>query len=277
MKKTTFCTVVTFNYLPYALALHHSINQFGNYGLCIFISDKKRNDLSEHDQTSIANFPPNIRLFYLEELLATGIGENLYSKYVASDMDCFRWSMKPVFIKFLIENENYEKIIYGDSDLFFFDDPQFLFNELDTSDILLTPHWRSSDPLKDKSNFDHLFVAGIFNAGFIGVNSNGKEAMAWWANVCLYQCIKDTSIGQFVDQTYLNLFPVLFAKVHILRHKGCNVANWNTVDCPRTSDGNKVLIENKWPIVFIHFTKSTLLGIHLGYDPVLKPYLEEYI
>jgi hypothetical protein len=47
------------------------------------------------------------------------------------------------------------------------------------------------------------------------------------------QKAKDPSHGQFVDQTHLNLLPIYFDHVKILKHRGCNVANWKQVECRR--------------------------------------------
>ncbi len=277
MKEKTLCTVITFNFLAYAQALHFSVNRHRETQLCALITDKIEADLTDEDKDQVKVLPETIRLYYLDQLQHLNLAKDLSAKYGLSDMDCLRWSLKPVFIQFLIHNEKYKRILYCDSDLFFFEDPIFLFNELDTFNILLTPHWRSSDPKKDQENFDQLFVAGIFNAGFIGANQFAADAMEWWAKACLHQCVKNFSIGQFVDQTYLNLFPVLFEKVHILKHKGCNVANWNQVDCPRSVSNGNVMIDQLWPVVFIHFTKSTIQGIQSGVDFSLTPFLQRYV
>ncbi len=81
-------------------------------------------------------------------------------------MDDFRWSMKPVFISYLLD-QGAEKVLYLDCDMFLFQDPSFLFKKLDTADILLTPHWKIDDPLVDKASFLSLFTSGIFTAGFV--------------------------------------------------------------------------------------------------------------
>jgi len=121
------------------------------------------------------------------------------------------------------------------------------------------------------------FVGGLFNAGFIGVKSNSKHIMDWWAGCCLYRCEKDFSAGHYVDQIYLNLMPVYFENVKILKHQGCNVANWNQVVCKREIVAGEVRINKKWEIVFLHFTKSTIVGILSGEDHLLTPHLNSYL
>ncbi|MCS7029618.1 MAG: hypothetical protein NZ519_12725, partial [Bacteroidia bacterium] len=74
-------------------------------------------------------------------------------------------------------------------DLYFYNDYQFLLNELDTYNIILTPHWRNSNPNlhidKSHEHFEHLFFAGLFNAGFIGCNQHAKHMIEWWAACCV--------------------------------------------------------------------------------------------
>lgn len=190
--------------------------------------------------------------------------------------NALRWSMKPVFIRHLLE-QGIPKVIYIDCDMFFFSEGSFLFSMLDETDFLLTPHWRSIDPLKETLNFRLLFTDGIYNAGFIGASANSIPILDWWANACLYECKKRIINGLFDDQRYLDIVPVYFEKTGIVSHKGCNVANWNQAVCRREAqpDGT-ILINGKEPIVFIHFSSSTITGILHGNDILLKTHLEKY-
>lgn len=186
-----------------------------------------------------------------------------------------RWSLKPLFLKYLLLEKRYDKVIFVDPDLYFYDSPFFLFDNLNDSDVIITPHWRSKDPVKDASNFNSLFSGGLFNAGFFGCNVNSINILDWWLGTCAYKMEKKD--GFYVDQGYLNLMPIYFPKqVHVLEHKGCNVANWNMIECKRTSVGNTVLINNKYPIVFIHYTNATINSIVSGQDMLLKPFLDTY-
>ncbi|MCB9205105.1 MAG: hypothetical protein H6603_09045 [Flavobacteriales bacterium] len=191
-------------------------------------------------------------------------------------MNHLRWSLKPVMISSLLED--YEKVIYLDNDTFFFNDPSFLFDELDKHDILLTPHNYPRDPKKNQNWLEANFKVGLYNAGFIAVNRSAKHIMDWWADCCLYRCEKSLLRGLFDDQKYLDLVPIMHPNTKVLEHKGCNIAGWNNEVCKRVEqpDGS-VLIDNKWPIVFIHFNGFTNRAIVNGDDPLLKPYFDEYL
>ena len=63
----------------------------------------------------------------------------------------------------------------------------------------------------------------------------------------------------------------------MIRHPGCNIAEWNTEECKRIIVDDRVLINGQYPIIFVHFTRTLMHQILKGFDPLLKPYLEQYI
>jgi hypothetical protein len=269
-----FCTIITADHIHYALALRKSLLGFGkNFSFHILVSGKERGW-----KKKIENKYDNTFLYFTEKICNDGVAKAIYTKYYPADMDAFRWSMKPVFINYLLQEKNFDKVIYTDCDIHFYNDYHFLLDELDQYNVLISPHWRSSDPHADLPNFELLYTNGIYNGGLVGANKHGSAAMVWWAMSCEFICVKNTTIGMFVDQVHLNLLPVYFEKVGIIKHRGCNVANWNMVECERSvaADQKTVIIAQRFPVVFIHFTKSTIDGIYSGVDPLLLPYLERY-
>ncbi len=53
-------------------------------------------------------------------------------------MDFFRWSMKSMLISYLLD-KGFDKVLYIDCDMFFFNDYHFLFSDLDTSSVVINP------------------------------------------------------------------------------------------------------------------------------------------
>jgi lipopolysaccharide biosynthesis glycosyltransferase len=187
-----------------------------------------------------------------------------------------RWSLKPVFIKHLLEHNISDRFIYLDNDLFFYSDFQFLFDLLADHSFLLTPHHYKSDPQSDQNWFEANFRVGLFNAGFIGANKAALKTLQWWANCCEYRCEKNTFRGLFDDQKYLDLVPVIDKNAHIVRHEGCNVAGWNTEVCRREIINSQILINGEFPIVFIHFNETTIREVINGKDKILFNYYRTY-
>lgn len=267
------CTIVTEDYLPLAFALNESLQNTSRSAPRLYVLVCKADESSQRN----VSVRGNMTLLPVAELCSNGIGRTIKDRYFDTSMDAFRWSMKPVLINYLIRKYSYGKVLFLDCDTFFFHDYSFLLDLLDHHSVLLCPHFRSSDPGKDYFNYILQFNSGIYNAGFLGVNHKGTAAMDWLAHVCSLICEINPCKGQFVDQTHLNLIPVYFDKTHVLRHRGCNVANWNQLECKRVvqPDGT-VLINNEYPVIFIHFTASTIRGILSNEDGALRQYLEGY-
>lgn len=269
IENATVCTIITANYLPYAMALLESVRSFEkDVHFNILISDKDGQSFNQQISDRHTFF------HFANEVCKTGIGEQIRNKYQSSDHDAFRWSCKPLFINHLIREHGYERVLYFDCDIYIFDAFRFLFDALKTHAVLLTPHWRTKEPDADPEEYRFLFNHGLYNAGFVGVNTLGTEAMDWWARCCLHSCARSSFEGEYVDQSILNLMPVYFEGVHVLRHKGCNVAIWNRHECKRVihNDGS-VFIDDVYPVVFIHFSA----GIPRSWDPVLGAYMDRYL
>ncbi|QPL48522.1 hypothetical protein [Alteromonas sp. B31-7] len=272
--ENTFCTIITADYLAYAHVLYDSLKSFDDeVKLIVFVSDNK---LSKSSIASLEN--KNIEILYYEDIEPySNIIAELKNKYSNDYHDAYRWGMKPVLLTFLLRNRC-RKAIYLDSDLQFFNDYLFLMDALDNCSILLSPHWRSSDPYKDSRNFELNFLDGMYNGGFVGASTEGVEALEYWAYCCLYSMERNRERGMHDDQKYLDILPSRYGGVESIRHMGCNIGNWNQIDCKRSrNEDGEILINNKYKIVFIHFTKSLFRGVYFGKDKLLMPYVEHYL
>lgn len=265
----TFCTIITADYFPKALALYMSLlQQDSSATIQMLVVDD-----------DIIDYPidkwKGIGLIKVEDLAGLPMVRELYNKYSHINKDDFRWALKPVLMIYLLKN-NFEKVIYADCDLYFVNNFQFLFDQLDNSSMLLTPHWKNTDPVMDEISFYSTFTHGLFNAGFIGANQNAMLPLQWWAEACHYKMGEHLELGIYVDQKYLDAIPVLFENIQMVQHKGCNVAPWNTSVCKRKLVNGEVLINGIFPIVFFHFNHMLVTEISKGHDSLLKPYLEAY-
>lgn len=261
-----FCTIITRSHMAWALALFDSLRQYDpDMPFAILVTDE---DGSTRAKVAAVK---GVELITLHDLAYMPLGRGIAERY-ARQSDELRWSMKGVLMEHLLQR--YQKVIYGDCDLHFFHDPAWLWKELEGSTMLLTPHWRSSQADVDRGNFDLLFVEGLYNAGFVAASRGAMGALRLWASNCLSVCEKDGARGQFVDQTHLNILPIYFDDIQVLKHRGCNVANWNMVECARSiGEHGQVLIAGRWPVVFIHFTRSMIDGIVSGEDGALLPHV----
>ena len=257
-----FCSISTNSHLPQTMALVQSVRQFmPHIPFYILLLD------GAYTGGEVEVLTPDD----LNSELATDIIKKYRKK-----SDELRWSLKPVLLAHLLQ-QNVERVIYLDNDLFFYNDPTFLFEKLSNHSVLLCPHWRIREPEESKAWFHVNFTDGVYNAGFVGVSKQGLEAMRWWARCCAYACEKNFKKGLFDDQKYLDLMPAEFERVGVLNHKGCNVAFWNLGRYNLIIAGDQVIINDTWPVVFIHFTAKLEQEIKQGRYPLLKPLYAQYL
>lgn len=260
------CTITTADHLYKTLALYDSLRRVQPdiflHVLCIDALTEK------FPEGNVAVYGPN-------DLKGLPSAATIISKY-SSSKDKLRWSLKPVFLHYLLEQKA-DKAIYVDNDIYFFSDPAFLFDQLNEYDFLLTPHHYPRDPSRDQNWLEANFRVGLYNAGFIAVNKKAIRDLDWWAACCAYRCEKNALRGTFDDQKYLDLIPVMNERAHIVRHKGCNVAEWNKAVISRTARDGHIYLDEKYPLVFIHFNGSTVRAIEHGEERLLKKSLDAYL
>ncbi len=258
--KTAFCTISTQSHLFKSLTLLESVSAVSNADLFCLVTDCQITDIES-----------DVKFHFLSDLNSL-VCSTLKKKY---KNDALRWSMKPVYLKFLLDN-GYDSVIYCDNDIFFYDSPHFLFEKLEEKSFLLTPHFYPSNPTKNQNWLEANFRVGLYNAGFIGVSKSGIEILDWWTNCCLYNVKKSFWRGLFDDQKYLDLVPVKFDNVEIVKHRGCNLAAWNSdeIDIIKT-EKDHFLIDN-YPLIFIHFAALSLEKFSLP-ESILYPAYLHYL
>jgi hypothetical protein len=262
-----FCTITTYSHLYKVKALADSLSRRGNsvmlHTLCI-------------DHAKPEADTELVKYYGLTDVSASACGKQIIEKY-ANDKDKTRWSLKPVFLTYLLNLIDTDRVIYLDNDLCFFDDYAFLFDELQQHSFILTPHHYKYNPKAEQNWLEANYRVGLYNAGFVGVNKNAIPHLSWWADCCLYRCEKNPMRGLFDDQKYLDLIPIMCEDTKVLTHKGCNVADWNTEICKRVDVNGKTTINGVYPIVFIHFNVTTIRAIIEKREPLLNTFFEDYL
>ena len=263
----TFCTIISPDYFPYALTLYKSLADLNaNEHLHILLTEKNGQLTSGKH--------PSIHITSIEEILEFAPAKKIYERYAETD-DKFRWALKPVFILWLLER-GYDKVIYTDCDVYFYNEYEFLFGELDLHNVILFPNWRAHSPAENEDEFYALFTIGQFSAGTIGASNKGWDAISWWADVCHFKIEQQNEKGLFDDMRYLDALPTYYDNIGIIKHRGCNIGFWNQDECKRVNVNGETRINGDYPIIFIHFTTRSIPRIVNGEDTLLYPYLEKY-
>lgn len=265
-----FCTIITANFLNYALVERDLIAKINNnFILSVLVVDAPKQNMPQQ---------LNIEFFDIDDLREIEYASVIYKKYSSQRFDVLRWALKPVFVNFLLRKD-YEKLIFIDPDIAFFGDYRFLFEILEEHRFFVVPHFRPNDPFIDEHRFIALYREGLYNAGIFGANKQAQDILSWWSKLCYYKCEKDFCLGFYDDQKYLDAVTVYFDNVYVLKHKGVDISLWNCLYYNFSQDRDKVLIDAKYPVVCIHLTNDTIYYFlknpqHLLHSFV-KIYLEE--
>ncbi|WP_051538332.1 hypothetical protein [Butyrivibrio proteoclasticus] len=284
-----FCTLFDSYYLDKGLALYNSLlNVTNNFKLYIYaFDDVAYNVLSEKKlQNVVALRKEDLETSY--PILNKLKEERSKAEY--------SWTCTPVAIEYVLKHFNEESCTYIDADLYFFSDPQILFNEIKSAgaNVLVTPH-RFTDSIKDRRLLNRSGKYCVeFN--YFDNSENSLEALSWWKEKCFEWCYHIYEKDRMGDQKYIEKFPEMFEGVHELENLGGGVAPWNLAQYEYTGNNldngmNAPVLREKatgkeFPIVFYHFQSMRYISEDLiiirsethskkTKDIIYRPYLTE--
>jgi hypothetical protein len=158
----------------------------------------------------------------------------------------------PLFI--LKQNPEVDLITYLDSDLYFFSDPEPIYQEMANHSIAIIAH-RFSDENK------WMERNGVYNVGWLSFrrDDEGLACLRWWRERCLEWCHDYVEHDRFADQKYLNRFPELFRNVKVIQHKGANLATWNLSNYKLSAHSDTLTVDDQ-PVLFFHFQGIRKIG-----------------
>ncbi len=251
------CTIVSPNYLAYARTVARSYLQQhpGHRFFVLIVADLA-------DASPFAAEP-----FEAVMLPAIGLAD-LRGEAMKYDILELNTNVKPTFMLHLLLQHGLERLVYLDPDIFVYAPLEPVFQALESSDGVLTPHITA--PIDDDKlpNEQEMLYNGTYNLGFFAVrhSAEGLRMLRWWERRCLDLGFSEGRTGLFVDQKWMNLLPGLFAGVTILRDPGCNMAYWNLHErtLSEAPAGPRV---NGVPLRFFHFSgivpgEASLLSKH---------------
>lgn len=169
----------------------------------------------------------------------------------------FNTSVKPFYIEYLWRKYGAEnQIIYLDPDIVIYKPLEHVFSALNKYSVVLTPMFTS---VSEKTSLDELVALrhGMFNLGFIGLKYSEHSAnlINWWKERLRTHCLIDKPRGIFVDQKWMDLAPLLFDEVFILKHLGYNMAWWNFDERKLLDLGESYAVNSSdHPLYFFHFS-----------------------
>jgi hypothetical protein len=254
------CTIVSSNYIPYARTLCDSFLQFHpNERFYVLLADRP----PESFDASREKF----ELLLVEDLAIPNF-QSVAFKYDILELNT---NVKPTFLKTLLAR-GVDQLLYFDPDILVCSAVDLLFDALNTSAIVVTPH--CTLPNEELPNEEaNLLYTGVFNLGFIAVSqtAEAERFLTWWERRCLTLGYAERWTGLFVDQKWVNLVHCYFESICVLKHPGCNVAYWNLHERKLEKTPRSWVVNGKDPLLFYHFS-----GIDVDGGPRISKYANQF-
>lgn len=209
-------TIVAKNYLASAITLVKSVKKFHQDVDCYIV-------LSDEWESEEQSKKTDENIFIAKDMQIPCYEQMSYMYDVVE----FATAIKPFFILYLMNEKNYENVVYLDPDIWLLDSISVIWKNLDIYDCVLTPHIVDMNIATNYRKESHILNRGIFNLGFIGVhkNKNMCDFISWWSQRLTTECVRNSTL--FVDQKWIDYLPAFCDNFYILRSKAYNIADWN--------------------------------------------------
>jgi len=271
-----FCTLFQSNYLSRGLALYESLQKnMDDFKLYIFAFDdfcyKKLKSLDLQNVIIIS-----LEEFEDDELLRVK-KERTIAEYC--------WTCTPSVIQYAMKSFQLEMCTYLDADIYFFNSPEILFEEIKDDSVIITEHRYTKE-------YDQTSTSGKYCVQFMTFKNTveGLKVLKWWRDACIEWCYNRVEDGKLGDQKYLDNWKEDFTGVHELEHLGGGVAPWNIQQYKVYYENKNVRIKvnetnEVYDLIFYHFQKFIIFDknvIHLSHykidndarDIIYKQYIK---
>ena len=241
-----FCTLFDSYYLDKGLALYRSLEKVSDhFTLYVFCFDEKSYEILKS-----WDFPHM-------EVLHHSVFENellLELKKERSKAE-YCWTCTPVAIEYVLDHYPVKDCTYLDSDLYFYSDPQLLFDEIEArqADVVIVPHRFKNNRYGRRLEERNGKYCVQFN--YFSRSDNARRVLSWWKEKCLEWCYDIPEPDRMGDQKYLNTWTRDFEGVIELMHLGGGVAPWNLEQYRfYDKETESLMMESQvFSLVFYHF------------------------
>lgn len=271
-----FCTLFDSNYLTRGIAMYESLKRHCNdFHLFIFAFDDKAYNIL--NKLALEKISVISSKEFENERLLTVKPTRTKAEYC--------WTCTPSTILYIFDNYKIDNCTYIDADLFFYNSPKVIFDEMAEKSVLITEH-------RYTKNYDRSAIAGKYCVQFITFKNDiiGTKVLKWWCDACIEWCYDRYEDGKFGDQKYLDDWTSRFDGVHVLQHLGAGLAPWNIQQykISKIYDNQLFLITKEKQIIFevifyhfhyVRFYKNNLvdLGWFALNKQIVKLFYTNYI
>lgn len=159
------------------------------------------------------------------------------------------FTLTPWFVRHVMRlSPEADWVTYLDADLWFFDSPQPIYDEIESSSVGIIPH-------RFPSAQSWRLKYGTYNVGWVSfrLDDAGAACADWWAARCLEWCKDTPDAGRFADQGYLDGFSTAVGGVRVIEHAGADLAPWNLPSHDTAWGTRPAVIVDGRPLIFFHF------------------------
>lgn len=253
MQNSVFCMVVSSTRLIQAIAcflsLYKTMDNFKVYILCV---DEKCYEF--------------LKKINLDKIVLVTISElnreDLLEIKATRKLNQYCWTLKPGFIKYIFTlDDSINRVTYIDSDLFFYQNPNVIFENQPDASVLLSSGEIFLPMYSKEFNHTVQSLTGNFNSGFISFKKDidGLSCVNWWDKMCVDSCTSNPEGNKFGDQKYLDDMPFLFKNVYEITTEGINIGHWNYLKYKFTVLNDNILVNNN-KLIFYHFSGFRIIS-----------------
>lgn len=246
MSSDAFCSVISSDFLPTALALHASLAATNpGVDVVVFLVD----DLPVKAPPD----RPGLRFVHMKAQKEFRAQRPMWRYFTPFEL-CN--ALRPVAIEYLLGTCGYLKVIYLDTDIWVTGSFRPIWDGLDAHAFGFAPHITQPLPDDGRRPAELAFTQyGTFNSGFLAFRKDpvALAALAYWAR-CL------SMFGFFeppilhAGQEFLDLVAVNFRRgFWLIDHPGCNIAYWNLGERRLSKKGRRFLV-NHQDAIFFHLS-----------------------
>jgi len=242
-----FCTLFDKNYLAQGLSLWSSLNRHRKDDFTLFVLCLDKITYQYFTKNSFRN----IILIKLSDLEKDD-SELLKSKSNRSIIEYY-FTLSPCLPLYILNTfKEVDWICSLDADVYFFSDPQPIFNRFLDYSILICPHKFARELI-----VTGVEKYGIYNVSFQAFKKDeaGIACLEQWKRECIQWCYDyyDEENKRFADQKYLDNWKMNFSgKVMELTDDTSGLAPWNLSNYHISYNNGKVLSNND-NLIFYHF------------------------
>jgi hypothetical protein len=224
-----FCTLFDSNYLSRGLVTYESLQTatVGQFHLYVFSFDDKCFEVLTSMKLK------NMTVIPLSEFE----DKDLLAIKPSRTQGEYCWTCTSSTILYCLKNFDIPHCTYIDADMYFYQNPQVLVDEMgETDDVLITEH-------RYTPQYDKVKLSGTYCVQFMLFKNTerGLNVLNWWRDRCLEWCFNRHEDGKFGDQKYLDDWTTRFKGIHVLRYLGGGLAPWNVQQYDFTSQDGEII------------------------------------